>query len=94
MKVDFYATYRQIVGGKTVEIPVARELTVRELVEEIVTRYPPLRAELLNDQGELYAHVHVFVNGRDAPYLVDGVETPLGPDDTVSVFPPAAGGAG
>ncbi len=92
MKINFYATYRQIVGGKTVELPFGEGITVRQLVDALIARYPRLRRELLDEQGHLYPHVHVFVNGRDVPYLEDGLETRISPDDTVSIFPPVAGG--
>jgi molybdopterin synthase sulfur carrier subunit len=93
VKVNFYATYRQVVGGKTVDLLVPDGISVRQLVDEIVKHYPKLGRELLDEHGELYSHVHVFVNGRDTPYLVEGMETRLSPDDTVNVFPPVAGGA-
>ena len=92
MKVDFHATLRQIVGGKTAEIPVGQGITVRELIGELIARYPGLRPQLLDEQGNLSEHVHVFINGRDAPYLDHGLETELAPDDTLDVFPPVAGG--
>ncbi|MBI2941210.1 MAG: MoaD/ThiS family protein [Chloroflexi bacterium] len=94
MKVSFYATLRQIVGSKTVDIPVASGITVRALIDEVAARYPRLRPELLGEDGNLLPHVHVLVNGRDAPYLRHGLETVLGPDDTFALFPPVAGGAG
>ncbi len=92
MKVNFYATLRQIVGAKSIELPVTDGITVRQLIEAVIARYPALRRELLDDQGNLYSYVHVFINGRDAPYLDQGLDTRLSPDDTVSLFPPVAGG--
>ena len=92
MQVNFYATLRPIVGGKTVEFAVAEGTTVAQLVDTIVTRYPPLREQLLNEQGELYPHVHVFVNGRDAPALAQGMQTPIMPHDALDIFPAVAGG--
>lgn len=93
MKINFYATFRQIVGAKSIELPVTDEITVRQLIEAVITRYPRLRQELLDDQGNLYPYVHVFINGRDAPYLDKGLDARLSPDDTISFFPPVAGGA-
>ena len=93
MQVHFYATLRQIVGGKTVEMPLTHGVTVREMIDEIITRYPRLRPELLDENGHLYRHVHVFINGRDASLLDDGLETKVMPEDTVNIFPPVAGGA-
>lgn len=92
MQVHFYATLRAIVGRKTVEFPYRPGMTLRQLVDEIVTAFPQLRRELLDDQGELYQHVHVLVNGRDTPYLENALDTPLQPNDSVSVFPAVGGG--
>lgn len=92
MEVDFFATLRQIVGAKRVRFELTNGMTVWDLVEEIVARYPDLRPELLDEEGELYPHVHVFVNGRDAPYLEEGLDTALKAGDKVKVFPAVAGG--
>jgi len=58
----------------------------------VVERFPAMRENLLDAQGALYPHVHVFINGRDAPYLERGLETPLAADDAVDVFPAVGGG--
>lgn len=92
MKVNFFATLRQITGQKTVEFDIPEGTAVMDLVEIVVTRFPPMRAELLDEDGNLYRHVHVFVNGRDAPYLSNGVATALKPDDVVNIFPAVGGG--
>ena len=92
MQVNFFATFRQITGRKTVDFEVPQGATVRELLDCIFGRFPPLRAEILNEDGELWSHVHVFVNGRDTPFLQDGMDTVLQADDKVNIFPPVAGG--
>jgi len=92
MQVNFYATLRPIVGGRTVTFDFAEAVTVQQLVATIVERFPPLRERLLDQNGKLYSHVHVFINGRDAPYLPNGVETVIGPGDTIDIFPAVAGG--
>jgi molybdopterin synthase sulfur carrier subunit len=92
MKVHFFATLRDIVGGKTVDFDVDHGVTVQEMLMEMVTRYPKLRDELLDEQGKLYGHVHFFVKGRDAHFLIDGVKTKIMPDDVVNVFPAVGGG--
>lgn len=93
MRVNFYATLRQIVGGKVVEFPSSDGMPVRQLMETIVARFPALQSELFDAQGKLYRHVHVLVNGRDVVYLEAGLETPLAADDTVNIFPAVAGGS-
>jgi sulfur-carrier protein len=92
MKVTFYATLRQIVGTRAVEFDLPENPNVQELIDEMIRRYPLLQQELYNDKGELYPHVHIFVNGRDAIYLENGLEYRLSPEDQVTVFPPVGGG--
>lgn len=92
MKVSFYATLRQIVGGKTVEVEIAEGSTLRQLLQDLVARFPKLRAELFDENENLYGHVHVFVNGRDVSFLADKLDTQLKSEDVVSVFPPVGGG--
>lgn len=92
MKVNFYATLRDVVGQKTVDIDIPTNATVRQLVDKVVERYPLLRDKLLNQEDNLWGHVHVFINGRDAPFLDDEMQTVIKPEDTVSIFPAVGGG--
>lgn len=92
MQVNFFATLRNVVGAKTVEIPLETGATVRDLLAAMISRYPALRKELLNPAGEMYQHVHIFVNGRDANFLSAGLDTVLQPDDQAGVFPAIGGG--
>lgn len=92
MKVHFFATLRPIVGGKTVEFEVDHGLTVQEMLNVMIARFPKLKDELLDENGQMYGHVHFFVNGRDAQFLENGIETRLMPDDVVNVFPAVGGG--
>lgn len=92
MQVNFFATLRQIVGQKTVDIPVNEGVTVRQLVNEIVHRYPGLEREMLDEHGDLYEHVHVIINGRDFNFLDQGIDTKITSEDQVSVFPAIGGG--
>lgn len=93
MLVNFYATLRPIAGGKRVEFAFPENTTVKGLLSAVVERFPSMRRELLDDEGELYAHVHVFVNGRDAPYLDNATSTVIRPGDRVDIFPAVGGGA-
>jgi molybdopterin converting factor small subunit len=66
--------------------------TLGEAVDEIVTRYPGLRANLLGDDGGLHKFVNVFVDDEDIRYL-DGLDTKLVDGATVAILPAVAGGA-
>ncbi len=92
MKVNFFATLRDIAGGKTVEFDVAYGVTARELLDAIVTRFPPMRKELLNEHGEMYGHVHFFINGRDVQFTENQFDTRIEQQDVVNVFPAVGGG--
>lgn len=92
MNVRFHATLRQAVGGRHVEVDWHDGLTVWGFVTQMIERYPPLGPQLLDQDGKLARHVHVMVNGRDAPYLTQGMETPLREHDKIDVFPPVGGG--
>ena len=92
MIVNYYATLRQVVGSREVDFNLPQGSTLRQLVEEMVKRYPGLKMEMLDQQGNLYGHVHIFVNGRDSTFLDGSLDTILDPDDTISIFPPVGGG--
>lgn len=94
MKVNFYATLRDIVGSKTLEIEVQPGTTVGQLLDRIIRMYPRIKAELFDEAGNLYRHVHIFVNGRDIPYLENVLDTILDPNDTINIFPAVGGGCG
>lgn len=92
MRVNFYATLRQITGGKVVHVVRNDGTTIRDVLEEILQRFPPLKEELFNEQGHLHNYVHVFVNGRDVRYLDTLLDTPLRETDEVDLFPAVGGG--
>ena len=92
MKVNFFATFRPIVGGKTVEVDVAEGATLQQLLKTLVAHFPPLDAEFFDPDGHLRGHVHVFVNGRDSAYLADQLETHIKAEDVINIFPPVGGG--
>ena len=92
MEVHFYATLRQLAGTKTVEFLLPETVTVWRLVTAVIERFPAMRAELLDKEGNLYAHVHVFVNGRDSRFLEEGRETTISIEDKIDIFPAVGGG--
>jgi molybdopterin synthase sulfur carrier subunit len=92
MKINFYATLRQIVGQKTIEMGIDHPISVHDLVYEIVTTYPGLRAERIDGNGNIYQHVHILVNGRDSVFLENGNNTFVTQKDTMNIFPAVGGG--
>jgi sulfur-carrier protein len=74
-------------GAREVE---ARGSTVRELLDDLLGRFPALRAQLLRED-ELAPYVNVYVEGEDVR-TKDGLDTSVQDDSTVVVLPAMAGG--
>ena len=80
---------RENVGGsRSVEVSGS---TVSEALDDLFGRHPSLR-ERVTEGGELSRFINVYVNDRDVRYR-DGLETEIGPDDTIILLPAMAGGA-
>ena len=92
MKVNFYATLRQIAGQKTVEFDLPAGVRAQDVVDVVVAAFPDMRPELVDEQGQLLGHVHLFINGRDVPYLEHREETIIQAGDKVDFFPAVGGG--
>lgn len=90
MLVKFFATYRQISGCKTCDIPAPDD--VLGLLRELSSRWPAFRTLVLNETGDGKGDdVIIMVNGRHIEHL-DGVRTKLSEKDYVAVTPLVAGG--
>ena len=92
MQVSFFATLRQIVGGRDFDIPLPAGATVRDLTEELARRWPGLQEHLFTDEGALSRRVAIYVDGRNVRWLPDADATVLAEGQSVSLIPPAAGG--
>lgn len=87
----FFASFRQAVGSKTIEREYDDGATVGEILSNLEAAYDELSGDLLDGDGEIRPQLSVFKNGREVLHM-DGVETRLADGDTLSVFPPVAGG--
>ena len=90
LELRFFANFRDAVGQKTITREFEGEtVTVGELVDVIEAEFPDV--EILDEHGELRTFVRTMKNGRAVAHL-EGLETILEDGDTVSIFPPVAGG--
>lgn len=94
MQINLYATFRLIAGIKTIQIDLPNGATILEIIHKVVEKYPLLRNHWLDENNELHAHVHVFLNGADVITLPNGLATETKAEDTLDFFPPVAGGRG
>lgn len=92
MIVGFFATLRPIVGSKTLEVELPDGTSVQALIDHLTLRIPGLAEAILDEQGELSRKVHVFIDGRSAIYLEEGLATALSASQRVDIFPAVAGG--
>jgi molybdopterin converting factor small subunit len=65
--------------------------TIRQLLEGLQARYPAMSGQVLTSEGGLHRFVNVYVNDDDVRYLHQ-LDTPVGPEDVVSILPAVAGG--
>jgi molybdopterin synthase sulfur carrier subunit len=82
---------RELGGERDIDVALADGATVRDLLNRLVELRPVLAQRLLDEDGDIPRFVNVFVNGRDIRHL-SGLDTPVMPDDEVTILPPAAGG--
>lgn len=80
---------RAMTGGQAEVTVDATDL--RGVVAGLEAAHPGLAARLLDDEGALRRFVNVFVRDEDVRFLA-GLDTPVGPSDTVSIVPAVAGG--
>jgi molybdopterin converting factor small subunit len=67
--------------------------TVAEVLAQLEVAHPGFAERLFDDTGELRRFVNVFVADEDIRVL-EGVATPVGAGQTVSIVPAVAGGSG
>jgi cysteine synthase B len=79
----------QVGGAREVEVDGA---TLREALDDLFARYPGVRAQIVDDAGELNRFVNVYVESEDVR-LREGLDTAVADGGTVIVLPAMAGGA-
>jgi len=79
------------VGGPKADLETDVGGTFRQMLDEMLTRWPGLSRELLDKEGQLRNNIHIFLNGRDVRYL-DGLDMPIPENADVCIFPPVGGG--
>jgi cysteine synthase B len=87
-KVRIPPTLRQATDGRR-EVEATGD-TVRDLLEDLIARYPGLRGQVYD--GDIARFVNVYLEGEDVRTL-DGLETTVGAGATLILLPAMAGGA-
>ena len=74
-------------GSKQVS---AQGSTLTEVLTDLYQHYPALKDQI-QPSGELSRFINIYVNDQDVRYL-QGLETSIGPNDTIILLPAMAGG--
>ena len=64
--------------------------TVRDVLVDLVARFPSLRSRVLED-GDVARYVNVYVGGEDVRTR-EGLDTPVAEGETIILLPAVAGG--
>ena len=81
-------TLREDTGGERQVL--AEGSTVREVLDDLASRFPALGARIL-DHGGVAPFVNIYVEGEDVRTR-EGLDTPVGDASTVILLPAMAGG--
>jgi molybdopterin synthase sulfur carrier subunit len=90
MLIKFFADVRKFTGRLEQEWTRPAP-TLRELVLGLAEQHGQAFLDRVLPGGKLSATIIVLVNGQSIVHL-EGLETALGPEDTVAFFPMIAGG--
>ncbi len=88
VRVSIPTALRQFAGGNS-DLAV-EGATVGAALKALTAQHPELGNQLMQD-GELRNFVNVYLNDDDVRYL-QGLETPIGERDEISIIPAIAGG--
>ena len=81
-------TLRTETGGER-QVPASGG-TVRELLDDLMSRFPGLSSQLVEDD-DIAPFVNIYVEGEDVRTL-EGLDTEVKPGSTVILLPAMAGG--
>ena len=65
---------------------------VGEVLRSLAEQHPATESQLFSEGGELNRYVNVYLNDEDVRVL-QGLDTAVGPDDTLVILPAMAGGS-
>jgi molybdopterin synthase sulfur carrier subunit len=89
MIIKFFAFIRDYTGTK--ETTSESCVDLRELLYKLCDRYGKKFSEKIFTGGKLSDDIIILINGRHIEHL-NGLDTGLGEDDVISIFPKVAGG--
>jgi molybdopterin synthase sulfur carrier subunit len=92
MQWRLFATLRETVGKNEVALDVGEDATLREAFDALLEAHPEVKSEVLDEDGQLYEHVRLLVDGSDPFASAEGWATTIPADSELALFPPVSGG--
>jgi molybdopterin converting factor small subunit len=87
-RVVFTANLQRHIACPTRQVPGD---SVRAALDQVFAENPRLRTYILDDQGRVRHHVHIYINNERIADTIT-LSDPLRPDDEVFVFQALSGG--
>lgn len=92
LKVKFYSLFRINLKSPGTEYELETEITIAELIKKLDQEYEGyFTQKLLDEEGRISPGSIILVNGHNVLHL-NKLETEVNNQDTVTLFPPSAGG--
>jgi len=91
IRVSLYFPFREEIPENPVELELPEGAVVGQAVEALVSRYPSLRPQFYDAQGQIHRHISALVNGVSIQFR-RGWSTPLSEGAEVVLLPPIGGG--
>jgi molybdopterin synthase sulfur carrier subunit len=91
LELRFFANFRAAVGRKSIDRGFEAGSTVGDVLAALEAEFPELAGDILDESGDIKPQLSVLKNGREVVHI-DGIDTDVADGDTLSVFPPVAGG--
>jgi molybdopterin synthase sulfur carrier subunit len=89
--VRAYATFREVIGAAETALILDPGETVKGLLEKLCKTHPGLHAQLFDAAGGVRPYLLILKSGRNIMSLQQ-LDTVIGEDDVIALFPPVAGG--
>ena len=90
--VKLYATLRKAADNQlSVDIDWNDGDPVQNIIDGLVGIHPGLDGQIVGEDGAILPYVGIFLNGKNVRFM-DGLDTPVGAEVEIAIFPPVAGG--
>lgn len=87
MEWRLFADVAEVAGTERIGVETEPDATVADALEALLSERPALRERVLDERGDLEAHVNVLVEGEQAE-----LDDPVSEGDELALFPPVSGG--